>query len=64
MDDRSWYPYEADQQFGQRGAADADLADAMLAALESTRPAPPRAGNKADPGRRYDERFDPRRTTQ
>ena len=59
MAEQPWFPYAPDQQFGQRGAEDAALADAMLAALESTRPAPPRPGNKARPAKRYDEHYDP-----
>ena len=59
MAERPWYPYEPDQQFGRRCAEDADLADALLKALESTRPSPPRAGNKAKPAKRYDDRYDP-----
>ena len=62
MAERPWYPYAPDQQFGQRGADDADIADALLGALEITRPAPPRAGNKASPARRFDERYEPRKS--
>ena len=47
MAERPWYPYAPDQQFGARAAADADALDRLLALMESTRPDPPRAGNKA-----------------
>jgi hypothetical protein len=47
----SWHPYAPDQQFGRRVSADADLADALLGALEITREAPPRPGNKAEPAK-------------
>jgi hypothetical protein len=47
MQNRLWYPYAPDQQFGVQAAADEDALDRMVAALDAHRSAPPRAGNKA-----------------
>lgn len=58
MQNRSWYPYAPDQQFGVQAAADADALDRLLAALDAGPARTPRAGNKAPlpppPGRASD----------
>src|SRR5438105_11888801 len=47
MRHKPWYPYAPDQAFGQRGARD----DTLVADLDAQRPPPPRAGDRAGPGR-------------
>ena len=46
---RTWHPYAPDQAFGRQAAQDAELVDQILARLDRSERAIPRAGNKADP---------------